>query len=1709
MSTSLVLVVAATAALGPLGLTGIGALAFVTAAGVAGSFIDQALFSKGMTIRGPRLDETRFRGSAVGTPITRVWGCIRVPGPIIWSTRFKQKTHKQKQGKAVGGSTTKTTTYSVSFACSVAEGPIKGIGRIWIDNQVLDTSDITMRIYLGTDDQQVDPKILAIEGADFTPAFRGVAYVVFEDLELEPYGNHIPQMNFEVCRVAQKEEFTCKFGNEPTISEVGIWSLDQTMVDYINRKVYLFEEDTFNTSPTMAEFNLDTLNFVQTHDLKLGSMFVGMLIYGIETKTGFLWGGDEQSNDPGDAFAYVYDPEAKILITTITLEAAVDDILPGERGQHIILEHPSTGAQATIEVDVLGTRYHNYPSLTFQADVPDPGSNYVYAVPTNGLLGEGWNILSKEDLGPTTDELRVMKYTIGTSGTITETQVDTISMADLGFTDKLLRSGESMHILYDPSDNSIVFVIQTEVDIDVTPLKEYFVKWSEASGVIWQTDITSIKAPPFGITVNNDKIIGDFMYWPVGVADNDYYRIDLRTGELVSFLNEQDEFGDRDVAFQGYWWSDEEKCFWQWREDLITGFPTLQRCCFEVTDIGSIVSRIRSVNIIPGYGDFAYATQAVTDLLDDNTGERAALSSHDQNGTPDFITALENLTDVMSAVTRVSMVTGWTCNDLRCDTSKIRPRPEVLDPPGRTERPSEYAWIVSDTDRSEADSTVTIQADGLPYAGGTPSDRSIKDGIEHVLAQGLNLTFVCKLYMDIPPDNILTNPYDGTSGQDVFPWTGRITLNAAPGQGGSTYKLAGAVTEIGTFFGNEVAADFGAFASGTIPFSGTPSSWTYRRMVLHYAKLCEQGGMVGPDDVFVIGTDLTGLTHIQDNTAAFPAVDELITLLVEVKKVWTDASKTPPKFTYAAHWTEWNVNHADDGSGDILFNMDDIWNHADISGISINFYAPLSDWRDGTTHLDAATHSSIYDIAYLKSQIEGGEEYTYEYTSQANRDSQTRTTINDPDAADEDWVFRRKDIQNWWLSAHHERPAGVRDGSPNSWVVKSKPIWLMSIGTGAHDKSTNQPDAFYDPDSEDAFGSLARYSNGSGDNLIQTAYLSALIGYWEGSVNRVDSTVYEGRMIDLDHIYVTGWDHRPYPLWPALTDVWGDAERWVFGRWMSGRIGNAEISNLISDVLTPLGVDFDTSLLDIAVTGYFVSSTISAREIINPLAATFFFDAYESEGKLKFRNRGSAPVLTITESDMVLQEGKGDQELHGPIEFHRGQETELPGIVRVKFIGDDPDYSVLPVQTQREFGNSLRVAESSPNIVMSSAVGQQVADILMHEAWIDRDGADVELMPSKLALDAADVLDVTFANRTTQYRITRIGAEYTKPVVLARTDRSLYVQVPRVVISTIIDQSAATGIAILEFLGLPLLGTSNEIDYAPWLAVASFPWPGSIAVHRVTGTLFILDTIIPNPSAFGTTITTLDIGVHGIFNRGAILDLDLSSIADLQSVTELDVLNGQNVGALKHSTGAWEIFQWTSATLLAPNQYRLKGLLRLQQGADVNLDATLAVGARFVLLDESILQSNMPSSLRNVAVTWEYGPSSGSPGDPEFEQQVFTPTAVGLRPLMPTRSVARKDFSPGDIIFKWIRRTRIDGEIWDNSDVPLGETLEKYKILIYNGSTLVREIIVNDAQTGTYTSAQQTTDSFTVGTSLDWGVLQVSGEYGDGAERKITSTFLA
>lgn len=72
--------------------------------------------------------------------------------------------------------------------------------RVWADGRELDLTGLELRVYRGDEHQLPDPQVEAKQGAGNAPAYRGLAYVVFERLPLDTFGNRIPLLQFEVLR---------------------------------------------------------------------------------------------------------------------------------------------------------------------------------------------------------------------------------------------------------------------------------------------------------------------------------------------------------------------------------------------------------------------------------------------------------------------------------------------------------------------------------------------------------------------------------------------------------------------------------------------------------------------------------------------------------------------------------------------------------------------------------------------------------------------------------------------------------------------------------------------------------------------------------------------------------------------------------------------------------------------------------------------------------------------------------------------------------------------------------------------------------------------------------------------------------------------------------------------------------------------------------------------------------------------------------------------------------------------------------------------------------------------------------------------------------------------------------------------------------------------------------------------------------------------
>jgi hypothetical protein len=1100
----------------------------------------------------------------------------------------------------------------------------------------------------------------------------------------------------------------------------------------------------------------------------------------------------------------------------------------------------------------------------------------------------------------------------------------------------------------------------------------------------------------------------------------------------------------------------------------------LPQLSFEVIrSAGGAEGAIRAVSIIPGSTEFGYDTAVVTREAEE--GITAPENAHALNGESDWSVSIGQLTASCRNLGWASLVTAWFGTDLRCGACEVKPGVDSL-----SKRTDPETWSVSGTARASAH-LVSNSGDGPAY-GGTPSDASVIRAIQDLKARGLKVMFHPFVLMDIPAANGKPDPY-GAAEQAAYPWRGRITCSIAPGRAGSPDRSEAVAAEIASFLGPASPADF----SGTglsVAYSGPPN-WGYRRMVLHYARLCALAGGV---DAFLIGSELRGLTTLRRAGNVFPFVEALVTLAAEVKAILPSAL-----VSYGADWSEYGGHRPADGTGDVFFHLDPLWSSSAVGFVGIDNYMPLSDWRDGRQHLDLlAGHGSIYDPAYLTSNIAGGEGFDWYYRNEAERGAQIRTPITDG-AYGKPWVFRTKDLVAWWSNAHVNRPGGV-EAAATGWLPRSKPIWFTEAGCAAVDKATNQPNAFIDAKSGET--ALPYFSSGARDDLIQNRYVSVLSSYWSasGSHNPV-SPIYGGPMVDGGRIFFWAWDARPFPQFPARADIWSDAVNYGRGHWLNGRIGALPLGRLIEAVCATHGLaDADAAAVEGLAGGFQIERPMSGREALEDLMRVFGIDAVESGGRLRFFMRNVTAEAVADVGD--LAELAAEQPLYA---VTRAQEADLPAGLKLAYLEAALDYRLAAVEARKAGGSGKRDIVIELPAAVSQADALKRAEVSLQESWSAREQAEFALPPSYIALEPGDVVRLTLEDGPARIRIEEISDGTLRKIRGRSFDASVLTPSDAPQRGEGASSAILYGRPSVAILDLPLASDGADA-HAPWLAAAAKPWPGSLAVNRRTGaSSFSFNRLIESRATMGFLTAAVAAGPIHVFDRGTALEVQLTA-GELSSVSAEEMLQGANAAAIGSMETGWEIIQFSQAVLTGERRYRLSLLLRGRRGSEPEMLALRPVGQRFVLLDAGVVQPVLSESQAGLQQEWRIGP-------PQYDlargQTSLTHAGkrLGLRPLAPCH--ARATRSGGDILISWIRRSRFDTEGWEAGDVPLGEEAEAYRLQILSGGTVKRAANINTAQY-LYTAAEIAADFGAAPQSIGLRLQQLSTAFGPGASLERT-----
>jgi len=537
------------------------------------------------------------------------------------------------------------------------------------------------------------------------------------------------------------------------------------------------------------------------------------------------------------------------------------------------------------------------------------------------------------------------------------------------------------------------------------------------------------------------------------------------------------------------------------------------------------------------------------------------------------------------------------------------------------------------------------------------------------------------------------------------------------------------------------------------------------------------------------------------------------------------------------------------------------------------------------------------------------------------------------------------------------------------------------------------------------------------------------------------------------------------------------------------------LASIVEDLCTRVNLtssDLNLSLLDGSVDGYFISNISTVRACLQQLMQAFYFDATESDYKIKFVPRGQASALTIDADNLgayTYSDTPPDI-----ITITRAQDLDLPREVSVVYFNKNQNYEQGTQYSRRIDKENKKVETVTFPIAMDDTKGKAVADVLLYDFWVGRTTYEFMTTLAYSALEPTDVITVT--NGSATYSIRIVTKEQDAGLIkFTGVDEvpAIYTQdspgAPSIDPNNTIYFPSPTR---LFFLDIPCL---RDADNNPGVYIGASPsnpnapWRGSQILRSVDNGNSYQEVT----SFFGASTSGMASTVLGNWTGGNQFDFKntvtiMMISGELADVSELQAFNGFNLALLGD-----EIIIFRDVELISTGVYKLSCLLRGRFGTEQYMSTHVAP-ERFIMLNNAVHRYN--ETVNDINSTYLYRPIT-------FGNDLFSApniplqdTGVCLKPLTAVHIKGSRNVSL-DILIDWVRRTRITGGWNDYADVPIGEATEAYQVDIYNGSDVVRTI---DSTTPsvTYTAAQQVADFGSTQSSVDIVIYQMSEIVGRG-----------
>jgi hypothetical protein len=559
------------------------------------------------------------------------------------------------------------------------------------------------------------------------------------------------------------------------------------------------------------------------------------------------------------------------------------------------------------------------------------------------------------------------------------------------------------------------------------------------------------------------------------------------------------------------------------------------RCRPRIASAPDVEDRLQGIVMLPGSGEFVYdtvpqdAVHTGHDAFGWESARKIPLNHHSFQHRTNALLSLDQLKRQLPAVTSIAVVVNWFVPAQHGNLSELAdPVPGVEYTRGWETQPDHWEVAGITRDRAYAITHEGPPGESRPRYGGTVSDGSLLRYLRHLKAEGYRVILLPMPLIDAPGK----------------PWRGHLR--------------------------------------------GTPKETVrflregYRRFIEHYAKLTRDCV-----DIFVLGSELKGLTACTDAPGSFPGV-EVLCDLAALLRGWL---RPETRITYAADWSEYH--HTEGG----WYHLDSLWAHEAIDAVGLDAYFPLTNPEEEVTY------------ERILAGWTAGEGYDW----WRDEDGSKR-----PLEAPYAWKNMR-----WWWSHEHRQP----DGRVSAWRPCIKPVWWMEFGFPSVDGATHQPNIFSDPACID--GGFPRGSTGMVSFQTQKIAIRASLDFLDQNRDMIGMAL------------LWAWDARPYPVWPGLKSLWSDGPRWQHGHWVNGKLGATTLGHALLSLTREAGLPdrwVDVHQVEGDFHGSWADDIMSYRQWMESWMLAYGLWAVEEEGVLRFFTPRDTAIHRIPAQDWLASE---------------------------------------------------------------------------------------------------------------------------------------------------------------------------------------------------------------------------------------------------------------------------------------------------------------------------------------------------------------------------------------------------------------------------------------------------------------------------------------